>query len=112
MAIVLASVGAIPAMAQTAAQVQIVSGNGQVTCQGCFALGQIPLQFFFPITVRVVDANGQPIGNKAVNWTLVSSQGGVPNFFAQTFTDGGGLTSNQLQQGAQPGSVGFPFLQT
>jgi hypothetical protein len=112
-AFALALVCAAPAMAQTAAQVQIVAGNGQVTCTGCFAgTGQIPFQFFFPMVIRVVDSSGQPIGNKQVDWTLVSSQGGVPNFVSQTFTDGGGIATNQLSQFPQAGSVGFPFLQT
>jgi uncharacterized protein (TIGR03437 family) len=106
---------AIPAMAQpaTAAQIQIVAGNGQLTCQGCFSNtpGQTPFQFFLPMVVRVLDADGNPIGNKPVNWTLMSSQGSVPNFAAQTFTDGNGIAQNTLYQGFQPGNIGFPFLQ-
>src|SRR5262249_1782510 len=70
-----------------------------------------PFQFFLPMVVRVLDADGNPIGNKPVNWTLVSSQGSVPNFAAQTFTDGNGIAQNTVYQGFQPGNIGFPFLQ-
>jgi uncharacterized protein (TIGR03437 family) len=99
-------------MAQTAAQVQIVAGNGQMTCQGCSTGGQIGFQFFLPLVVRVVDATGAPIGNKEVDWNLVSSQGSVPSFFAQTFTDGSGIATNNFFQQSQPGNPGFPFLQS
>jgi uncharacterized protein (TIGR03437 family) len=109
----LALICAAPAMAQTAAQVQIIAGQGQVTCQGCFTnTGQIPFQFFFPLVIRVVDSNGVGIGNKEVDWALVSSQGSVPNFGTQTFTDGNGYATNFLNQQTQPGNPGFPFLQT
>jgi uncharacterized protein (TIGR03437 family) len=112
-AFALALVCVQPAMSQTAAQLQIVAGNGQVTCQGCFTnTAQIPFQFFFPLVVRVVDANGNPITNKQVDWTLISSMGALPSFFPQTFTDGSGIATNNLFQSTQPGSIGFPFLQT
>jgi uncharacterized protein (TIGR03437 family) len=110
----LALLCAAPAMAQNppAAQMQIVAGNGQITCLGCYTTGSIGFQFFLPMVVKVLDAQGNPIGGKEVDWTLISSQGAIPNFAPQTFTDGNGIATNFLQQSSQPGTVGFPFLQT
>ena len=102
-----------PASAQTAASIAVVAGNGQLTCQGCFTNStQIPFQFFFPLIIKVLDANNNPILNKQVNWTLVSSQGPLPSFNPTTVTDGSGVTYNNVFQGTQPGTVGFPFMQS
>jgi uncharacterized protein (TIGR03437 family) len=98
-------------MAQTAAQVQILAGNGQVTCLGCATQGQIPPQFLFPFVVKVVDASGHPIMNKEVDWNLVNAIGPAPSFTAQTFTDGEGIATNNVFMLSQPGTVGFPFFQ-
>src|SRR5215471_7131853 len=88
------------ASAQTAARVVPVNGNGQLTCQGCFTAGinVIPFQFFFPIVVQVVDANGNPIPNKEVDWNLVSTMGPLPFFLSQTFTDGNGYAATNFSQ--------------
>ena len=99
--------------AQTAASVVILAGNGQMTCQGCFTNStQLPFQFFNPLVVKVLDSIGNPIPNKQVNWNLVSSQGPLPFFSTQTFTDATGVTTNFIQQATQPGTVGFAFMQS
>jgi uncharacterized protein (TIGR03437 family) len=104
----------VPATAQTAAQIHIVAGNGQITCLGCATQGQIPLQFFFPLVIRVLDASGKPIPNKEVDWALVSGigLGLAATFLPQTFTDGSGVAVNNIQIPSQPGSIGNPFFQS
>ena len=52
------------ASAQT---VSIVSGNGQMTC--AFFCG---IPFFNPLVVVVKDANGAPVPNATVTWTVTS----------------------------------------
>ena len=112
-ALVWIGVGAQGASAQTAASIVIVAGNGQMTCQGCFTQSaQIPFQFFNPLAVKVLDSLGNPIPNKQVNWSLISSQGPLPFYNTQSFTDGNGVTTNTLQQATQPGTIGFPFMQS
>ena len=84
-----------------------------MTCLGCPAFGILPFQLFFPMVVKVLDANGNPIPNKEVDWTLVTSNTALPFFNAQSFTDGNGVATNQLFQNAQfVGSAAFPFTQT
>jgi uncharacterized protein (TIGR03437 family) len=64
------------------------------------------------MVLRVLDAAGQPIAGKAVNWALISSQGPLPFFAEITITDGNGYASNFLSQPPQAGSLGYPFLQS
>jgi uncharacterized protein (TIGR03437 family) len=114
-AVALALMCTAPAMAQNppVAQLQIVAGNGQVTCQGCFPTsGQVGFQFFLPMVVRALDAQGNPIGGQEIDWTVVTSNGPFPNFATQTFTDGAGYATNFLSGAYQPGSVSYPFIQT
>jgi uncharacterized protein (TIGR03437 family) len=111
-AFAMALICAVPATAQTAAQLQIIAGNGQITCLGCATQGQIPLQFFFPLVVKALDAQGNPIPNKEVDWSLVSAIGPAASFQIQTFTDGTGSAVNYIQIPSQPGTIGFPFFQS
>ena len=97
------------AWAQTAANLTVISGNGQIICQVC----SFPT-FFQPMIVRVTDATGQPVANKTVNWTLLPSAtpGVAPFFFDTTVTDGNGVTVNPINQTSQTGSIAYPFLQS
>jgi len=92
----------------TAATVGVVSGNGQMICATC-ALKRFT--FFYPMVVRVTDANGNPIAGKPVNWQLVSSIGTLPSFDTFTFTNSNGLSAARLFRGAE-GNSSAPFLQS
>jgi uncharacterized protein (TIGR03437 family) len=94
--------------AQTAAKITVLSGNGQIVCATC--TNSIS-RFFLPMVVKVTDAAGQPIANKAVSWTLVQSQGPLPFFPDQTFTDGNGVASAFINQTSQAGSFAQQYLQ-
>ena len=56
-----------PAFAQSPANVQVVSGNGQLTCFGLCATLTVQ-----PLVVKVTDANNQPVNGATVNWTITS----------------------------------------
>ena len=53
--------------------ISIVSGNGQVVCPGCFS----PSFYYQPMVVLVSDANGNPVPNATVNWSVGSGLAGV-----------------------------------
>jgi adhesin/invasin len=55
------------APAQTAANISVVSGNGQLTCDGC---PNTALPFFDPLVVKVTDASGNPVSNAQVSWSV------------------------------------------
>src|SRR5271169_5725656 len=78
------------ALAQTAANITILSGNGQVTCLTC---STAIFRNFLPMVVKVTDATGKPIANKTVNWSVNFSQGPLPflTFGATTTTDNTGV---------------------
>jgi len=100
------------ARAQTAANITVLSGNGQVTCQTCNPQDPNFFRFFKQMAVKVTDAAGTPIPNKTVNWTLTSSQGPLPFFASQTATDGNGVTFNFVTQPSQSGSFAQEYLQS
>ena len=93
-----------------AANITVVSGNGQMICPSCgFGHTVAP---FYPMVVKVTDASGKPIANKTVNWQTISSNGTLLQFDTLTATDGNGLSESRLYAGAaQVGSVLTPFLQ-
>lgn len=85
------------ALAQTPANISIISGNGQITCPQCTQSG-FGLQNFDPLYVKVTDANGNPVPSANVNWTVVAGQGTFAisgDQTAQTTTDANGNTSVQ-----------------
>jgi uncharacterized protein (TIGR03437 family) len=96
----------------TAANVQVVSGNGQLICTLCGAYKSAI--FFYPMVVKVIDANGNPIAGKAVNWAVVSYTGGLSPTLDQTttVTDSNGLTMARPFQQAWNGTVLHPSLQS
>jgi uncharacterized protein (TIGR03437 family) len=57
------------APAQTATNLKIISGNGQLVCQTCFG----PTGSMQPLVVRVTDANGAPVNGASVSWAITSS---------------------------------------
>ena len=110
-ALLIGLLGASLASAQTAQNITILSGNGQVECPTCFSS---LLPFFLPMVLKVTDAGGRPIPNKTVNWVVTSSFGQVAslNLGPTTVTDANGITSNTVNQSSLPGSGLQGFLQT
>ncbi|HEY7390566.1 MAG TPA: hypothetical protein VH640_18760, partial [Bryobacteraceae bacterium] len=53
--------------AQTAANISVVTGNGQLICDGC---PNTALPFFDPLVVKVTDASGNPVPNAQVSWSV------------------------------------------
>jgi uncharacterized protein (TIGR03437 family) len=95
--------------AQTAANITVVSGNGQIVCATCT---NSLARSFQTLIVKVTDGSGQPIQGKNVNWTLVSSQGPPPFFADSTTTDANGIATNFFTQASQPGSFAQQYLQS
>ena len=94
------------ASAQT---VSIVSGNGQMTC--AFFCGS---PFFSPLVVVVKDANGAPLPNATVTWTVTSGPGSIAGgqITTQTITDATGQSLVGFFQSAPITTLGFPYLQS
>ena len=115
------------ASAQTPANVVVAQGNGQLICDRCSSRGG---PFFYQQVYAVVtDANGNPIPNYPVTWTVTSGTGFVAGTTTQTtYTDGTGTTfvtpstptSYPLEQGyfvqfqftATAGNVSSTFTET
>jgi uncharacterized protein (TIGR03437 family) len=101
------------ATAQTAANLTIVSGNGQVVCPGC-SLGA---NFFFqPMVVEATDVNGNPLAGVTVNWNIVSGGGSFFQSGSNTYsstTGATGQTSATFQiYNSQAGSGLFSVAQS
>ncbi len=56
------------APAQTAANITVVQGSGQMICDGC-PLTALPI--FDPLIVLVTDSNGNPVPGATVSWTAI-----------------------------------------
>jgi uncharacterized protein (TIGR03437 family) len=69
--------------AQTAANISVFQGNGQMICDGCPMTG---LPFLDPLIVKVTDANGNPVQNVQVTWTVLSTTGTFAGSLASTTT--------------------------
>jgi uncharacterized protein (TIGR03437 family) len=83
------------ASAQTAARMTIISGNGQLICSStALCLGSTGGFNFESMVVKVTDANGNPVPNATVNWTITAGDfsGSLRN--QTTTTDSNGITSN------------------
>jgi uncharacterized protein (TIGR03437 family) len=102
-ALALALIDAIPAGAQTATNLSIVSGNGQVTCPLCVSPQRNPR--IQPYIVRVTDASGNPVANAEVDWFLSSITGGFAESLADTvtYTDANGISQNRAFEIGQAG---------
>jgi Big-like domain-containing protein len=72
----------------------LVSGNDQAAKPG----NELPA----PLVVKVVDAQGNPVANSAVSWTVGAGGGSVSPGAAQT--DSGGLALATLTLGADEGT--------
>jgi uncharacterized protein (TIGR03437 family) len=97
------------ASAQQAAKLEIVSGNGQMTCPN---VPSNTCNTYYPMVVRVSDSSGNPIPGKAVVWQLtVAGNGYAPTFETNTVTDSNGLAVSRLQQTPTQGS-NYPFTQS
>ena len=93
------------ASAQQAAKLEIVSGNGQMTCPN---VPSNTCNTYYPMVVRVSDSSGNPIAGKAVVWQLtVAGNGYAPTFETNTVTDSNGLAVSRLQQTPTQGNYSF-----
>ncbi len=117
------------ATAQTAANLTIVSGNGQVVCQFCTNGAPI---FYQPMVVEATDPNGNPLAGVTVNWAIASGTGvfqqsGTNSFSGVTDSNGASnatfTVSNPLSGGpgfsvsqsaitASSGSLAVTFYET
>ena len=102
--------GFLFAASAPAQNVVIISGNGQMICQGCTGTTtQVPFTMFDPMVVQVNDANGNPLPNATVTWTT-SGQGTL--FVTQPTTGANGQSTAQYVASS---FVGFnpsqPFIQ-
>jgi alpha-tubulin suppressor-like RCC1 family protein len=78
----------------TAQELQIVSGNGQVTLPGGVTS---------PLRVRVIGSDEQPLAGISVQWSVTEGQASLDP--TQTTTNAGGEAETNVQTGATPGSV-------
>ncbi len=98
-AAILAALAVSPALAQTPANITIVSGDGQLAlpCGGAFQ----------PMTAQVTDANGVPVAGTTVSWAITASSGGTLLGGTATTTDANGMTNNTYTGfSVQAGGVG------
>lgn len=91
------------ASAQAPANIIPWSGNGQLICFLCSNSNASGI--FRPITALVTDANGNPVSNATVNWTLTSGSGQLSATQGQT--DVNGMASVTYQPFYQAGSSLF-----
>ena len=113
-AAVLVAVAITPVSAQTATNISVVSGNGQLICQLC-TLGGFGIQNFDGMYVKVTDANGAAVANAPVNWAVVTGQGNLGDL-AQTdttYTNSTGIAvENYLVFSQITGTPGNPYTQS
>jgi uncharacterized protein (TIGR03437 family) len=98
---------ASPALAQTATNISVISGNGQLICPDCTLQSQNPLIFFDPMIVKVTDPNGNPVAGAVVNWTVVSGGGTISG--GQTFQSTTDVNGESSQEYSPPPSSGGNF---
>jgi uncharacterized protein (TIGR03437 family) len=99
-------------LAQTPASVQVVSGTGQLICQGC---KNSIYGYFQPLVAKVVDANGNPISGASVNWAVTSggSYGYLSAALQTTQTDGTAYANFfPITYGSGVGGSFNPYAQT
>jgi uncharacterized protein (TIGR03437 family) len=99
--------GAGVASGQTPANIIPWSGNGQVICYLCSSSNASGT--FKQITVLVTDANGIPVPNATVNWSVTGGSLGSYLAWNQSTTDGNGLTSDTYYPVYQTGSSITPI---
>jgi uncharacterized protein (TIGR03437 family) len=106
LAMIMGAVVAPLASAQTVASVSVVSGNGQLICEGCV---NSAFQFFDNVTVQVTDATNNPIVGQSVSWTVAS---GLATLGTTTsITDVNGLAYASVFPTQQYGSLSFTYSQ-
>jgi uncharacterized protein (TIGR03437 family) len=92
----------------TAANVAIVSGNGQMTCLQC---PRKVFNFLYPLVVKVTDSSGAPIAGKVVNWQFISSPVVSISLDPTSTTDSSGIAFAHVYVGSQTGTASQGFLQ-
>lgn len=113
-AMLVALLGARVAAAQTVASLKIISGDGQVVSPAYNST----LQFFQPITVQALDANGNGVANATITWTVKTGQATVgptnntSGTTTTTTTDPNGMSTTPLYQTGTLlyGTTTLPYL--
>ncbi len=87
------------ASAQTAVNISVVSGNGQVVCPSCTGS---PMHSPEAFVVLVTDSQGNPVPSATVSWSITAGAlTGATLNQAQTTTGADGTTSNLLNVPSQ-----------
>jgi len=103
MVLVAVLAGLMCAQTASAQNIAVVSGNGQLICQTCFA--------FAPLVVLVTDSAGVPQPNVTVNWAITSGGNGAALMAgAATTTASDGTATNTYGYVGYP-PTGSPFQQ-
>jgi uncharacterized protein (TIGR03437 family) len=103
MVLVAVLAGLMCAQTASAQNIAVVSGNGQLICQMCFA--------FAPMVVLVTDSAGVPQPNVTVNWAITSGGYGAALMSgAATTTASDGTATNSIAYVGYP-PTGSPFQQ-
>jgi uncharacterized protein (TIGR03437 family) len=113
-AMLVALLGARVAAAQTVASLKIISGDGQAVSPAYNST----LQFFQPITVQALDANGNGVANATITWTVKTGQATVgptnntSGATTTTTTDPNGMSTTPLYQTGTLlyGTLTLPYL--
>src|SRR3954447_8694088 len=106
------------ASAQSATNITVVSGSGQLVCPALSNCSGQP-GFFQSMVARVTDASGNPVANATVNWSITAGDyyNGVEFSGLRqrtTTTDNNGITSNNYDipfNNFLAGTPGFAFAQ-
>ncbi len=102
---------AASALAQTPANVTVVSGNGQMICNSCTGAEVVTFQ---ALVANVTDANGNPISGTTVNWAVAAGgiYGGLLTSASNTDVNGNAIATF-FASPTGPGA-GFvdPYVQT
>ncbi len=97
-----------------AANLAIISGNGQLPCPTCS--GNRPFRFFYPLVVKVTDASGSPIAGKLVSWQVIFVPSAIGNSSLAvdptSVTDSAGIAVANISQGNVVGTIQQPILQS
>jgi adhesin/invasin len=104
-ALLLCLFGLQVASAQTPANISVVSGNGQIFCSCPLAGGLI--SGYYPLVVKVTDANNKPVAGATVTWgVVVGINNGFGNLLSDTtVTAADGTTSNTFLPGGAGGGT-------
>jgi len=87
----------VVAQGASAQTISIAQGNGQLICVGCVGVNGYPFSTFDDVVVLVSDANGNPLPNATVTWTVRAADGLAPP--AGSLLNGGSTTTGSTAGG-------------